>query len=229
MAETTGQEQLYQAVFTHLAAAFQPEELTAAGTLDNAGTGQTAGRRVEIEIGQLDPRQTIAACGTELQTSMNQQQQPLGRLTVRVECNDEAPWSRYIPAHVKIYEPVLVAGRTLERGRIISAEDLSHEIVEISTLLGNWLRDPEQVIGKEARRTITAGSPLSADRLSKPELVKRGDTVVIIARKGQIMIRHQGTAMEAGELGKQINVRNNSSQRVIQVRVSGYGETEAVF
>lgn len=223
--ESIGHEQLYRAVFAHLAAEFQPEELTATGTLATAG-----GRRAEIEISQLDPRQSIAACGTELKTSMNQYQQALGRVTVKVECLDATtPWSRHVPASIRIYEPVVVAARALERGRVLSAEDLSLDVVEISTLRESWLRDPGQAIGREAKRTIAAGSPLSTDRLGKPELVRRGDTVVIIARKGQIMIRHQGTALEAGELGKQINVRNNSSQRVVQVRVSGYGETEAVF
>jgi flagella basal body P-ring formation protein FlgA len=46
---------------------------------------------------------------------------------------------------------------------------------------------------------------------------------VIMASTQGIMIKMRGTAMQDGELGQQISVKNNQSKRIVKARVSDSG------
>src|SRR5690554_2953847 len=81
--------------------------------------------RVEIEVPPLDPRLQIPGCQVPLQARPANSQNSGGRVTVRVECQDQTPWIRNIIGYVRVYQPVVVADRALPRGTLIAAADLS--------------------------------------------------------------------------------------------------------
>lgn len=214
----TGHQQISTAVREFLESHYEAERL--------AGSSVS---RVEITVAGLDPRLQIQPCGEALQTRLNQQQAPVGRTTVRVECHDESPWTRYVTASVQVFQPVVYTSRPLARGARIGAADVELQETDISMLRGTILLDVNHAIGLELRRNVGAGSALSADALAPPVLVARGDQVVITAQRGPVAIRQPGIALQNGEKGRQINVRNTSSNRVIQAVVTGPGEAMVVF
>jgi flagella basal body P-ring formation protein FlgA len=185
--------------------------------------------RVEIEVATLDARLQVPICQEPLQTSVNRPSTNGGRVTVRVECLDSSPWSRYVAASVRLYQDIAVASRALPRGSIIGPGDVILKEQDISTLRGQVIKDPGVAVGQSVRRSVTADTALSLDLLEAPVLVKRGDMVVLIAERGSIAIRETGTALQAGEAGRQIPVRNNSSDRVVQAVVTGAGEVKVIF
>ncbi len=187
------------------------------------------GRRVEIDVAHLDPRLQIDPCPVPLTTRLNHNQVPLGKITVRVECAGEAPWSRYIPATVRVWQQILQSARPLPRGSILGPADIELAEIDVSTVRNTWLAEPERALGKELRRAMQAGQPITAEALTQPQLIARGDTVVLTAQRGSARIRHQGVALQNGEMGSQISVRNTSSKRVVQAVVSGPGEAEVIF
>lgn len=193
--------------------------------------GESENSRMEIEVNALDPRLRIEACGKPLQTSLNRQQRPpSGRVTVRVECRDGVhDWSRYISANVRVFRSVVIASHALERGSRISDADVTLEETDISLIRGNVLQDPEQAVGQQLKRSVRAGATLNPATLSAPLLIERGDTVVLSAEKGPVVIRNKGEALQDGELGKRIDVRNPRSERVIQAVVSGPGRAKVPF
>jgi flagella basal body P-ring formation protein FlgA len=217
LGQQQGQQQIHQAVHDFLASHYAEEK------------GTDSWQRVEIEITGLDPRLIIAPCPQPLSTRLNQNQQPLGKVTVKVECGGEAPWSRYIPATVRVYQNILQSIRPLARGSIINADDLQMAEVDVSTLRSTWLQDQQEVIGMELRRALPAGTAITAEALSLPQLVSRGDTIVLTAQRGSVIIRQQGIALQNGELGRQISVRNANSERVVQAKVTGPAEAEVMF
>lgn len=188
------------------------------------------GTRTEIEVSNLDPRLQINTCKNPLSTRLNQQQQATGRMTVRVECHDEHnTWTRYVQANVRVFTPVVVSTRVLQRGDIVSAIDMEMQELDLSAIRQTALRDMNHANGMQVRRTVPAGTPLTAEMLTPAMLIERGDTVMITAERGSIRIRQQGIAMQNGAKGSRINIRNSSSDRVVQAVVTGPGQASVNF
>src|SRR5690554_6328412 len=178
----------------------------AVNTALNDAWGNVRGR-VEIDVPPLDARLQIPTCNVPLQARPANSQNNGGRVTVRVECQDQTPWTRNIIGYVRIYQSIVVAQRALPRGTILSTADLTTREVDISTLRSQALSSGSQVQGMALRRAVSSGTALSLDMVTAPVLVRRGDTVVLTAQRGSIAIRQQGVAMQDGEAGRQIPVR----------------------
>ena len=150
-------------------------------------------------------------------------------MVVRVSCSDNAPWTRHVAAQVKVYREIAVSSRALERGARINPPDVVLEERDVSQIRGQILESTEPVVGQVLRRSLRPGDALTLDILEAPTLVRRGDTVVLTASRGSVSIRHTGTAMQDGQQGRQIPVRNDRSGRVVQAIVIAEGEAEVVF
>lgn len=187
------------------------------------------GGRVEIEVPPLDPRLQLPVCAVPLQARPANSQGNGGRVTVRVECQDQSPWTRNIVGYVRIYQPIVVADRALPRGTLLGSADVSMRETDISTVRGQTLGSAAEVYGMALRRAVSPGTVLSLDMVTAPLLVRRGDTVVLTAQRGSVAIRQQGVALQDGEAGRQIPVRNQSSNRVVQAVVTAAGEAEVLF
>lgn len=193
----------------------------------------SAGQRVEIVVSSIDPRLPIPACDLPLQTQLGQQsgqnQAAVGRVNVRVECQGSVPWSKYVPVLVRVFAPVLMSTRPLARGDLIGAADVELAEADLSMLRQSYLQDSTMAIGMEVKRALPANTVISSEALAQPLLIKRGDTVVMSAKSGPVTIRQQGVAMQNGELGAQIPVRNSNSDIVVRAVVTGPGQADVVF
>jgi len=185
--------------------------------------------RIEIDLPAVDPRQTFPQCSVPLETSLSRHNGQGGRLSVRVECRDSAPWTRHITAMVRVYREVVVSARNIARGELLGITDVELKEMDVSQARGTLLQDLSAAEGLVTRRNIASGTVLTGDMLNAPLMVRRGDTVILIAERGGITIRQQGTALQDGEAGKQIQVRNTSSNRVVQAVVTGHGEARVMF
>lgn len=219
----SGHAQLTEAVSDYVESFFAPSELRA------GFDGEDLSRRVEIDISSIDPRLPIPVCEQPLQARINQNQRPVGRINVKVDCAGAAPWSRYVPVTVRVFEHVLTAARPLARGEILSSSDVMMAELDVSTVRTTYLHSADEAVGMELKRSLQASMPLVREALAAPILVKRGDTVMITARTGSIEIRQQGVALQNGELGKQITVRNTNSDNVVQATVTGQGQASVGF
>lgn len=188
-------------------------------------TSQLAGRQ-QIKVSRLDARLRLNRCSEPLQASLEGNNPPTGRLTVRVRCNGDSPWSIFVPAHVSLYLEVVVARNPVKRNSLLQTGDLILAERDIGNLGQGYFLDPQQVTGSLATRALNAGQPVLASQVRKPPMVKRGDQVVISARSGAISVRMPGEALSDGTQGQQIRVRNLRSQRVIQARVVAPGQVE---
>jgi flagella basal body P-ring formation protein FlgA len=182
--------------------------------------------RYEIRVNPLDPRLRLAACDSDLTQSLESPVQPLGRVTVRVGCDGSTPWTVFVPAQVRIFQPVAVLKTPLKRDSLIGPGDIAMIEQDIGLLGRGYITDPAQAIGKKLTRALQADQVLTPAQLQQAESVRRGDQVVIAARGSGINVRMQGEALSGGTLGQQINVRNLSSQRVVRARVISPGQVE---
>lgn len=115
-----------------------------------------------------------------------------------------------------------VARRTLTAGLIITADDILLKPVREDSLRSNeTLARIEDLIGKEVKRGVKAGSPVSPDDVRTQVMVTKGKTVTLSFTKGGIMLSAQGRALENGGLGDTVHIQNPQSKSVIQGVVTG--------
>lgn len=192
---------------------------------DYLATSQTVGR-YEIEVKQLDPRLRMPFCDKELTASLESPAQPLGRVTVRVRCEGGSPWTVFVPAQVHLFRNVVTVVRPMKRDAIVSDGDVALRERDVGLLGQGFLDSLDQAVGQKVVRPTVIDQILTPVHLQQPELVKKGDQVVIIARSGSMSVRMPGEALSDGGFNEQIRVKNLNSQRVIKANVTAPGQVE---
>lgn len=118
---------------------------------------------------------------------------------------------------------VVVAARALNRGDIVTRQDLKLKTVLENEVRGSWHTDTDALVGQSAKRNIQPGQPVTDRMVEAPKLIDRGDSVKIVAGDGGIQITVMGTALSDGKEGQQINVKNNASGRTVRGLVIAQG------
>jgi flagellar basal body P-ring formation protein FlgA len=177
----------------------------------------------EVEMGRVDPRLRLAACDRPLDVFLPPGMRHVGNVTVGVRCTGASPWTVFVAAAVRLYRTVLVLDRPLPRGASLTAADLRTERRDVGGLSQGYLEEPAAVLGKELRSPLGAGFVLHPGVLAAPVLVRRGERVTLLARSAGFEVRSQGLALEDGEAGGTVRIRNLGSARVVQGRVAGPG------
>lgn len=190
------------------ATGFEPVESIRAAALQAVPGGQAEA--------SLDPALRMPACGQALEA----RQATAG--TVEVSCPQG--WRLFVPVKVRRSQPVVVLVRGVAAGEAIPADAVATEARDTSRIAGAALADVSQAAGQVARRTLPAGTVLSAGDLAAPRLVRRGDPVALVSRRGGVEVRVSGRALgDAGE-NERVAVENLSTRRVLQGRVGPGGD-----
>ena len=121
-------------------------------------------------------------------------------------------------------QAVYVAQGYIPRGTPITTNQIRLDERDVSRMRRGYFEHPEQVEGMIARQTIAPGQVLSSYLLKRPTLVKRGQTIAITARQGDLVVRMKGKALSSGAAGERIQVRNINSKRVIEGLITSDGE-----
>lgn len=171
---------------------------------------------LEIKVAAPDSRRRLEQCDQPLQVFW-----PFGRkhsrhISVGVRCDAPAPWKLFLQATVRHYKSVAVLQRQLRRGESLQPDMLRLERRDVLSLRSGYISDVEDSLGMLVKRSLPAGAVISANALAHPSLVSRGDLVQIVAGGAGVSVVTQGTALSDGRAGQVIQVRNNSSQRVLQ-------------
>ena len=177
----------------------------------------------EITVGRIDSRLRLPLCTVPLEGFLPPGSSRAGNITVGIPCDGAKPWSIYVNAQVKLMRPVLVLANPVSRRQVIGESDLQLETRDVGRLSGGYISDPRDVIGLQAKSTLRAGYVLSARVLTQPRLVRRGQTVIVLARSQGFEVRSAGRALQDGVAGEQISVENLDSNRVIQGIVAEAG------
>ncbi|TGY35416.1 flagellar basal body P-ring formation chaperone FlgA [Stenotrophomonas maltophilia] len=166
----------------------------------------------------LDSALRLPACGQALRA------QPTGTSTVEVSCPDAGGWRLFVPVKVRRNQQVLVLNRGIAAGETLTAADITTAERDVARIAGAALADPQVAVGRVARRTLSAGSLLSANDLVAQRLVRRGDSVALVSRRGGVEVRVAGRAMaDAGE-HERVSVENLSSRKIVQGTVDASGD-----
>ena len=185
--------------------------------------------RIEFTIGHLDSRLRLQQCAAALEVFRPPGGRNSGHTTLGVRCSGPKPWKLYIPVAIKVYRPVAVAQGALLRGALLTAADIELVEKDVSRLGYGFIADPSNAVGKELRRSVTAGTVMTPHHLAAPHIVERGQTVVIVANSGGIEVRMAGEALADGAHNDRIRVRNNKTRRIVEGTVSAPGVVQVLM
>ncbi|MDR1395578.1 MAG: flagellar basal body P-ring formation chaperone FlgA [Deltaproteobacteria bacterium] len=133
-----------------------------------------------------------------------------------------------ITGQIDLQMPAVVAARDLPRGQILSEGDLSESLVAYNMAKGA-LTEASQAVGQTIRVSLRAGAPVKERDLVKTAMIKKGETVTIIAQSGGLRVTALGQAKQDGSLGQTIAVVNQDSRKTVSGRVIGPGMVEVIF
>lgn len=180
-----------------------------------------AGTRIEYDKNSVAVNAEARPCAIPLAITA-QNQQSLGRVTLLVACGNE--WSVYTPVDLNVYRPVVVATKPLASGAVIANDDVALNPLEVGQLTGTYLTTLDEAVGMGVKRPIAPGKPLLAQQLEQPLLIRRGEGVMISAENGELAVKMSGTALTDGRRGEHIRIKNQTSTRVIDARVTAPGQ-----
>ena len=113
---------------------------------------------------------------------------------------------------------IIALGRSMSRGDVIMPRDIITITVPVNAASGIFF-NPEDVVGRKLKSSVTAKKPIQARHLKPKWLVKEDDEVVIQNQAGGISVNMVGLALENGQYGEWIKVQNVSSGIVIVGRI----------
>lgn len=123
---------------------------------------------------------------------------------------------------------IAVASHDIAAGAHLAPSDVGTAVVDLA-LLGSRrplaeANDPRAV----ATRPIRTGEPLTRDLFRQARLVETGDEVRLRVSNGPIAIETIGVALEAGDNGQRVRVRNRRSGEVLIANVAAQDLVEVV-
>lgn len=178
-----------------------------------SGAGQgTAGPRVEVEVGQLDPRLRLAPCAT-IEPYLPAGARPWGRSRVGLRCTSgPSRWNVWLPITVKVFGPALVLRTPLPAGSVLAAADLVRAEVDLAEEASNPLLDADLAIGRTLAQALRAGQGLRQAHLRPRQWFAAGETVRVLARGAGFSVAGEGQALTPGLEGQPARVRTETGR-----------------
>jgi flagella basal body P-ring formation protein FlgA len=107
----------------------------------------------------------------------------MGKCSIAVDfsVNGHSQKKVWATATIEILGAVVVTRKPLGRHKPITEDDIELQTMDLSGVPDGVVTDLGAVLGKRTRRAIGARTPLRADLIELPPLVKRGDLVMIVA------------------------------------------------
>lgn len=168
--------------------------------------------RVEVSVGELDPRLRLAPCG-RIEPFVPPGQRLWGRSKVGLRCTDGvARWTVYLPVTVKVWGTGLVARAALASGSTLSPADLAQAEVDLAEEPSAALVDAQALVGRQLARPLQPGQALRAVHLRPRQWFAAGETVQIRAGGSGFFIAATGQALTPGLEGQPVRVRTEGGR-----------------
>jgi flagellar basal body P-ring formation protein FlgA len=181
---------------------------------DEASRQGAPGRRVEVRVGQLDPRLKLAPC-TTVQPYLPAGMRLWGAARIGLRCADAGVrWNVFLPITVDVFGPGLVAAAALPAGAVLTAADLKPGSVNLSASPSAALTSSDFAIGRTLAKPLSPGDALRDADLRARQWFAAGDNVRIVAGGSGWRIHGEGQALNPGLEGQTVRVRTESGRIV---------------
>jgi flagella basal body P-ring formation protein FlgA len=147
---------------------------------------------------------------------------PAGRIRLTIKC-DSPKWHFRASAKVDLWMKLVVAKRDLQRGEILTGDLLDKRSLNIASHLHGMEININNLIGMQVRRDISSGDVINRRLLEKQYLVNRDQHIELQVSTPTFNASVTAIALEDGQLGQRIKVKNLTSGQVVEGQVIGKG------
>lgn len=127
--------------------------------------------------------------------------------------------------YVKGYDEAYVTTERVKAGDSLAGK-VKKVSVEVTNLKNNLV---DNAFNMAASKSIPAGKVITSDVVQEKPALRKGEAVKIVVSNGILYIETQGVVEENAMVGKQVLVRNLTSQKVISGSYIGNGIVKAEF
>jgi flagellar basal body P-ring formation protein FlgA len=178
---------------------------------------QTAARvtadsaRIEVTLGQLDPRLQLAPCA-RIEPFIPATSRLWGRGHVGLRCAEGATWSVQMPVTVRVHGPALIATRPLTSNTPLTPEDFSIAEVEWTRESQGVVTDASQLDNRVLTRPVAAGQPVPLMALRAPQVIAAGDPVKVQGQGRGFAVSADAIALSSAQDGQLVRVRTDAGR-----------------
>ncbi|MBX3332274.1 MAG: flagellar basal body P-ring formation protein FlgA [Nitrospira sp.] len=192
------------------------------------------GRKVKtVHVTVLEPADPVVISGgaVELHIIPNPMEEGLGRRMFHVEAVTSGKPRKTIQvvADIAVMIDAVVATRFLKTDELIEMGDLKTVGMRVHQVNHPFITDQGEVLGKSASRPLPPDTPLRSAFVKLPLVIKKGDRVLIEARRGGLSIRAYGVTKSNGQVGQTVMVANLDSGRELRAKVVAPSLVEVEF
>lgn len=195
--------------------------------------GEWGGQVQSVQVTLLDPLDPIKIpVGViELQIPASSSGHTMGRRSFPLQIIVDGNLWKTIEtmADISALIDVVVPSRFLKSDETIEPDDVTMSRIVTYAVKHPFITDPEAAIGKSSARPLQPNMPLRQAFLKKPFMVKKGDHVMIEARRGNFSIQTSGVTKGSGLVGQTVMVANLDSGRELRARIVAPGLVQVDF
>ena len=176
------------------------------------GKAAEGGARVEVAVGQLDPRLRLAPCQS-IEPYLPPGVRLWGKARIGLRCKSgPTPWNVYLPVTVKVFGRALVVPAGAAAGAVLSESDLAEAEVDLAEEHTAPLVDPRLAVGRTLAQNLKPGQTLRQTHLKSRQWFLAGETVRVIASGAGFALESEGQALSNGIEGQPARVRTESGR-----------------
>lgn len=177
-------------------------------------TGATAELplRMEVEVGELDPRLRLAPCA-RIEPYLPVGSRLWGRTRLGLRCVEGGTrWNVFLPVTVKAFGPAWVLTGNVPTGTVLTQADAVQAEVDWAADATSVLADPALWVGQVAARPLQAGQAVRQAMVRPPKLFQAGALVHVSAQGSGYAVSASGQALSAGAIGQTVRIRMDNGK-----------------
>ena len=186
---------------------------------------ESGGSRVEVSIGQLDPRLRLAPCQS-IEPYLPPGVRLWGKARIGLRCKvGPTPWNVYLPITVKVFGRALVVPGGAVAGSVLTEADLAEAEVDLAEEFTPALLEPKLAVGRTLAQNLKPGQTLRQTHLKSRQWFVAGETVRVVASGPGFALESEAQALSNGIEGQPARVRTENG-RVLTGLPSGERRVE---
>lgn len=182
--------------------------------LQTPASGEAQLPRVEVMLGDLDPRLKLAPC-QKVNAYIPQGMKLWGKTRVGLRC-EQGPvrWNVFWPVTVKVWGSALVVTATVEPGQELGPQDVKLAEVDLAESTSPAVLSLSEALGRSSQRRLQAGQSLRQSDLRARRWFSAGDPVRLHVKGAGFMAAAEGVALAHGDEGRCARVRTGQGKVV---------------
>ncbi|MEO8526637.1 MAG: flagellar basal body P-ring formation chaperone FlgA [Caldimonas sp.] len=174
--------------------------------------GEPGAPRIEVAIGQLDPRLHLAPCQS-IEPYIPSGMRLWGKARIGLRCKvGPTPWNVFLPITVKVWGRALVVPGGAVAGSTLTSADVAEAEVDLAEEFTPALVDARLAVGRILAQNLKPGQTLRQGHLKIRQWFAAGETVKVIALGEGFSLESEAQALSNGVEGQPARVRTESGR-----------------